>query len=389
MIVDPKAILEEIRRENRPLIKIHTGKLEEIRDHSPGAAHANEFVEDWLEQPGNQAPEGETPAALENAFVTIAEWEHPLGWAHTEDDAEAWELERRIIYERAKAGDEEASRIFPHLMTTDAFNAFGWHGKWYHYGCQSIEVEDKYAASLCATKIAPSELEYVRLPWPCFVVRVPKFLQSMVINGERLRIVVVNHVNYKGAVTITGQPDIAGATTEMEQYRLSLITANKYRILPCTTLAQWAEPNPMKAYDEFRLIEVEHDERARRQLEIIGRLVLGAVIAMNDPKVHRRFGRSKLAKDRQPGSPRYGTNDQVVLHKLGRPVKIDARETITDYVQGSGRVTNVRTLVAGHWKNQPYGPKHSLRRWQHVECYWRGNEDAPMIIRPHTLSGGP
>jgi hypothetical protein len=273
-------------------------------------------------------------------------------------------------------------------MATDGFNAFAWYAKWYHFGCQSVEIDDRYAASLCATRIAPGELEHVMLPWPCFVVRVPPFMQAMRINGEPLRMIVANHVRYAGGVTVTGLQDAVGRT-QLERYQLHLVTANKYRILPAESLAQWAQPNPLKSYDEIRLVEIDHDEASRRQLEVIGRLVLGAVIAMNDPKAHRRYGALSPGRKASLGGPRYGTDDRVVLHRIGRPVKVDARQVISDYAAGRvGSVTSVRTLVAGHWKRQPHGLRSALRRWQHVECYWRGDEDAPRIIRPHVLTGG-
>jgi len=387
MKVDPKEVLEKIRNENQPRVRIHTGNVEEMRELRPGASRANEYVSEWLEDPEHTADKDISPAALEADLVGAAEASHQLGWAHTQDDAEAWDLQRRIILERASGGDKKAAQFLPHLMTTDGYNAFGWHGKWYHYGCQSLDVEEKYAASLCATKVAPGELEYVRLPWPCFVVRVPKFLQHLKVNGEGLRLIVVNHFRYSGNTKVTGKQNLEGEI-ELERFNLSLMTANKYRILPASSLADWAQPNVGHGYDEFRLVEVEHSEVDRRQLEVIGRLVLGAIISMNT-KAHRRLGPLGPKVKPSLGSPRYGTDNQVVLHKIGRPVKVDARETIAAYVSGQkSRVTNVRTLVAGHWKNQPHGPKSSLRRWQHIECYWRGDEEAPLIVRPHVIEGG-
>lgn len=387
MTVDPKEVLEKIRTENRPLMRIHTGKVEEMREPESGANRANEYVSEWLQDPKNSASEDITPATLEGQLVEIAEWAHKLGWAHTEDDAEAWELERRVVLEQAQSGDKKAAQVLPHLMTSDGYSAFGWHGKWYHYGCQSIDIEEKYAASLCATKVAPSELDYVKLPWPCFVIRVPKFLQNLNVNGEGLRLIAVNHFRYSGSTRVTGKQNLEGHV-DMERFNLQLITANKYRILPAQSLLDWVQSKEVNGYDEFRLVAVEHSEVDRRQLEIIGRLALGAVIAMNDPKAHRRLGPLGPKVKPSLGSPRYGTANQVVLHKIGRPVKVDARDTIAAYATGQkSRVTNVRTLVAGHWKNQPHGPKSSLRRWQHVECYWRGDEEAPLIVRPHVVTG--
>lgn len=45
---------------------------------------------------------------------------------------------------------------------------------------------------------------------------------------------------------------------------------------------------------------------------------------------------------------------------------------------GAGNPLIVRTLVAGHWKQQPCGPKQSERKLIRVEPYWRGPLDAPI-----------
>ena len=37
-----------------------------------------------------------------------------------------------------------------------------------------------------------------------------------------------------------------------------------------------------------------------------------------------------------------------------------------------------RQYIEKFWRNQPYGPRNSLRRWQLIPGYWRGPEDAPL-----------
>jgi len=49
-----------------------------------------------------------------------------------------------------------------------------------------------------------------------------------------------------------------------------------------------------------------------------------------------------------------------------------------------GPVT-VRTLVAGHWKTQPYGPKSTLRKTIWREPFWRGPLEAPEAKTLHVL----
>jgi len=41
-----------------------------------------------------------------------------------------------------------------------------------------------------------------------------------------------------------------------------------------------------------------------------------------------------------------------------------------------------RWMVRGHWRLQPYGPKHSLRRMRWIDPYVKGPEDKPFDARP-------
>lgn len=41
-----------------------------------------------------------------------------------------------------------------------------------------------------------------------------------------------------------------------------------------------------------------------------------------------------------------------------------------------------RWMVRGHWRLQPHGPKHSLRRAQWIDPFVKGPEDKPLDVRP-------
>jgi hypothetical protein len=70
---------------------------------------------------------------------------------------------------------------------------------------------------------------------------------------------------------------------------------------------------------------------------------------------------------------------------VGRPVRVDVRKAVTDYVLNGSGAPTVQTLVMGHWKQQAYGPKARMRKSIHIEPYWRGPEDAPIVVRPHVV----
>ena len=56
-----------------------------------------------------------------------------------------------------------------------------------------------------------------------------------------------------------------------------------------------------------------------------------------------------------------------------------------EYQTGTGRKVIVRHMVAGHWRNQAYGPGQSLRKLTWIAPHYRGPEGAEEIIRKHIL----
>ena len=64
--------------------------------------------------------------------------------------------------------------------------------------------------------------------------------------------------------------------------------------------------------------------------------------------------------------------------RVGRPIKLGARlkAAIREGLSGGASwKLDSRFVVRGHWRNQAYGPEHSLRRKQWIEPYWKGPED--------------
>jgi hypothetical protein len=70
---------------------------------------------------------------------------------------------------------------------------------------------------------------------------------------------------------------------------------------------------------------------------------------------------------------------------VGHPVKHDFREHVRSFARGERDKLSVQSLISGHYKMQPYGPQRSLRKLIWLEPYWRGPEDAPIPIRPHSF----
>jgi hypothetical protein len=45
----------------------------------------------------------------------------------------------------------------------------------------------------------------------------------------------------------------------------------------------------------------------------------------------------------------------------------------------SGREYRFRWVVSGHWRDQPWGPRRSLRRQQWIPAYTKGPDGAPLL----------
>jgi hypothetical protein len=45
-----------------------------------------------------------------------------------------------------------------------------------------------------------------------------------------------------------------------------------------------------------------------------------------------------------------------------------------------------RWIVSGHWRNQAYGPGHSLRRARYIHPFVKGPEDRPLVVKDHLVA---
>jgi hypothetical protein len=126
------------------------------------------------------------------------------------------------------------------------------------------------------------------------------------------------------------------------------------------------------------------DDRERRMLSVLGRLVLGAMIELDDPAHKGRVARG--APHGATGAKhRSGAVPSSWVFQIQREVKVDARPYVREYVEAGSRSLKVQSFVRGHMKRQRHGPQGSLRKWIHIQPYWKGPEDAPVALRVHKV----
>lgn len=243
---------------------------------------------------------------------------------------------------------------------------------WAQDGFPRVELPARLAGSFAATSF--SSADGLDLPWNNFVIQIPPGIivaetpGSNALASVTLAVVTTNVID--GDVYIVAGGGVGWSTFRMghRARRLSDLCEDM------TDLAEW--PNGLLR-GQFATSDVDH-----RALQCVGRIVLSTIAELATiPSLPRSFPISSLDRQRLAN----GKLPRDSLFALTRSVRVDCRKAITEYVIGGGSSPSVRSLVRGHWKNQPCGPGSTLRKRIHVEPFWRGPEDAPIAVRSHVL----
>ncbi len=293
---------------------------------------------------------------------------------HPEDDAGAFDY----LVNTLRGSPDSMENLLGHninLIPHEQIMQMG-AARWYDQGLPVVQMGHKYAAALMASSVSPESVgEGVEAPWKAFLIEVPMGILSLVNPSteaqESVTHVLVHRItrpagdkvwNYmiftEGAVTLWKH----GASTR-DLVDESLVDEN-----------DWASYS-------FGLETNDRDDRAAL---LVSRLIIGVCLAFSNQDTPVK----KLGKGHhQEHQRRLSAEPLSRTFQIGAPLKLDCREAVRDYLEGrKSSKLSVQSLVRGHWKRQPYGPKAALRKWIWREPYWRGPEDAPILQRPHTMS---
>lgn len=133
------------------------------------------------------------------------------------------------------------------------------------------------------------------------------------------------------------------------------------------------------------------DSKITKCSEEIFRFVMNAVIYITredadltfvhvSPEYERFRARMLKAKGdkREELKQRMKHLDPTRRTLVGKSYTIKRWEKTLSSEGGEGRHITVRTLVSGHWRNQPCGAGHLDRKVIWIEPFWRGPEAAPL-----------
>lgn len=265
-------------------------------------------------------------------------------------------------------------------------------------GCRIYEVSDALAARLTATDIRGVPSVMAELPFESIAIRVPSML------GDREIIVA----------EIPSQPLPAGV---MEAVRQEDGTWNRSDLDPDMS-EEWSKGVTVRT---FQIAVVSYDGAVQRPDNHVGTAPKGSILTLSLPSkmsVEECLKKAEEVGEEAVATLKFVLNlalylswpdtgdpmPEVVADKfkdlqsrLKRLPKGPKRDRVKEQLKttfaerrilvgthlprvefgGDGIPVTVRTLVAGHWKHQPYGQGRAERRLIRIEPYWRGPLDAP------------
>lgn len=252
--------------------------------------------------------------------------------------------------------------------------------RWADNGYPQVVMGHKFAAALLCSTVSNDVLELVEPPWDGFVIEVPNDLLLVHHNTKDCdvsirRIVVTKHKN----VHVPGKKAwmyVAQADQGLNLWRFGVDTKD---LLP-----PHLDDMTLKYTDPTMVELSDRDERIQA---LIGRLIVNVCLAMNDPTLVKKVGPAH--KDYEANAKKRASPEPTArTFQVGKPVILDFREKVRDYVLGRSKervMSAVQWMVCGHFANQPHGPRNSLRKQIWREPHWSGAADAPILVRPHVL----
>ena len=250
--------------------------------------------------------------------------------------------------------------------------------EWALAGCQSVIMPDTYAAALMATDAAAAITPQTRLPWPAFEIILPQGL--LVSPTGRLQTALIcqrpPNVRPKGGGVF-------------HEYFCMYVDERTTACHTFVTLRDVVEPENTMGNLGYHGASGTYDQDAEHRIwQCLGRLFGGVLLAIENARAEDPAAYAPKPLNVKP-KKRGEFEVQANVFKLGKPLKLDLRPQIKEFVSGragGGGVPSVRTMVRGHWKRQFHGPGRSLRKNIAIAPYFRG--EGPALIRATKLSPG-
>ena len=243
--------------------------------------------------------------------------------------------------------------------------------KWIDCGTPRLITTDKYAAALMCTRVTEPLVEDIIIPWKAFRVDLPRgLLAHDEYTYSHILIAGFDEDAPVGAMLL-----LFGERLDEDGKRVDVLQVKATSDLAALLLDREHADDYMADGAYRRPERRDAKERATR---LATRLVVGLLYTM---QYSQDFKTAKPSLNDNRKAIRSGPPKHRTIF-VGKPLALDARPALREYVGGKGGAPSVQSLVRGHFKRQVVGVARSGRKVIWVEPYWRGPEDAPILARP-------
>lgn len=241
--------------------------------------------------------------------------------------------------------------------------------RWAVNGFPTIVPSHKLTASLMCTNVSSDELSNAILPFDGFCIQVPDKIVS-----DREHLIWVT--------SFFGDDELVKLSPIRAIFEVPFGDTCYFGMSPADNLSDY---NDEVSFDMFehggdQVVGVVPASSSDRAAYLFRKLIIGVCLEMSN------YRQSPVSSSKTSASKRSKIPRDTSVFRLARPVLVDVRASVRDYVEGRvGHKPTVQTLVRGHWKAQRFGANLTDRKLIHIEPYWRGPEEAPVAVRPHLM----
>lgn len=262
---------------------------------------------------------------------------------------------------------------------TDAQLMYISYVKWARSQFPIIRLGHKLAAALMTSRFDPN-LE-VNHPWDCFMIDVPDgLLNTTNIAGDLLPIRKIM------AFRIDRSFSARGGSWAFVAYAADFTAVWRYGYTAGGMVQTIEERDDIDFF-------VRMDDTDLKLADLIGRLLVGTACMITNARENLTPGTVLVPEHRKryaeylkrPMRGDVPIDMHPLVFRLDSPIKLDLRERVRRYLGGTGQKLEVRSVVRGHWKQQPYGEGRKFRKNIWIEPYERGPEGAPILVQPKII----
>lgn len=288
-------------------------------------------------------------------------------WPYTYATTSSDELARDnwVAYIDSKADPEERFILSEQMKLSDFVILNLGAGRWYSEGLPVFRPGHKQAASYMATSVSVEMAEHVKPPFRAFYIELPiPLLEISDPDGKMQPLVGVFVHVYTATPERDGQdPDLPAG-----DYWRWIAMTEKLTLWEMNRRVEELITGTILPEDEYFGLGWEMDDHDNRVRLLIKRLIVSLCLAMAS-KPQRQEPKSKGKKKKGSKKAKEGLSFNFIASPT--EVEVDARPYVRAFLTGDRKNPDFRQMVEGHWKNQAYGPKFSLRRPQYIRPYRR------------------